>query len=237
MEARHAHTRSRCSGPTAGRTPGSGGGWFEGGALRQLTAFQVMPERDQQLARQRDDADFMESRAAGAEALLVPLAEGAVGLKAQPAPGDLDRHGPHQGVAGLADTLFMILAAALKGRGRQPGQRADLAAVMEVAPAEELHDVEPGGVLADALEPQQLAHLDHAGVLRLADRGAAFRFQVQDLALHELPAGELALQPRGQPAGKGLPSQRCNWGRRVRKSLSTLRWMPWLTSRPLMRFT
>jgi hypothetical protein len=36
-----------------------------------------MPQRDQQLARQRDDANFMESRAAGAEALLAPLAESA----------------------------------------------------------------------------------------------------------------------------------------------------------------
>ncbi len=107
MEARHAHTRSRCSGPTDGRTPGSGDGWFEGGPLRQLTAFQVMPQRNQQLARQRDDANFMESRAAGAEAFLVPLAQGAVGLKAQPAPRDLDRHGPNQGVARFADTLFL----------------------------------------------------------------------------------------------------------------------------------
>ena len=74
---------------------------------------------------------------------------------------------------------------------------------MKVAPAEELHDVEPGGVLTDALEPQQLAHLGHAGFLGLADRGAAFGFQRRDLLLHELPAGELAFEAGQQPGRSG----------------------------------
>jgi len=113
-----------------------------------------MPERNQQLARQRHDANLVEPCAAGAKTFLIPQAEYAVGLMAQPAPGDFDGHGPNQGVTSFANALFMILAAALKGRGGQSGQRTDLAAIMEVAPAEEFHDVEPGGVLADTLERQ-----------------------------------------------------------------------------------
>ena len=162
-----------------------------------------MPERNQELARQRHDADFMPTLAAGVEVLLIPQAECALWLMAQPAPGDFDGHRPHQIIAGLADPLFVVFVAALKGCRGQAGQGAEFAAVMKVAPGEELHDEEPGRVLANAFEPQQLAYLGHGRFLRLADRRAAFGFQFQDLLLYELPAGELAAQARDQTVRQG----------------------------------
>ena len=108
-----------------------------------------MPQRDQQLTSQRHDANLVQPRAASAKPFLIPLAESAVGLMTQPAPGDLDGHGPNQGVTSFADALFMVIGATLKGRRRQPGQRPNLAAIMEVAPAEELQmDLDQRPILA-----------------------------------------------------------------------------------------
>lgn len=60
----------------------SSGDWFEDCALRQLTAFQVVPQRNQQLAGQGYDTDFVQPRAASTEAFLVPPTQGAIRLMA-----------------------------------------------------------------------------------------------------------------------------------------------------------
>jgi len=51
-------------------------------ALRQQALIEIAPERNQQLSRQGDDADFPNTAIAIAELLLVPARELTLGLKA-----------------------------------------------------------------------------------------------------------------------------------------------------------
>jgi len=52
------------------------------GTLREQALIEIPPQRDQQLSRQGDDADFPNTAIAIAELLLVPARELTLGLKA-----------------------------------------------------------------------------------------------------------------------------------------------------------
>jgi hypothetical protein len=80
---------------------------------------EVTPQRNEQSARERNDADAAHAQAPAGEASVVPLAERALGLEAQPQPGDLDHHGPHPAVARLADALVALAVSAVVGRAHQ----------------------------------------------------------------------------------------------------------------------
>ena len=104
---------------------------------------------------------------------LVPAAQRALRLKAQPAPGNLDRHRPHPPVARLADPLFVIQAAAAIRAARQSHDRPHLPPILDPPPAEYLPHVKPGTVHADAFQPQQLTHLLHRRIVRIVGESAA----------------------------------------------------------------
>src|SRR5262249_41499797 len=76
------------------------------GTLGHLPPPQVTPQRDQQLPRQRHDADLPRPLIPRAEAALVPLAQGARRLPAPPQPGQLHDQAAHVLVARLADPLL-----------------------------------------------------------------------------------------------------------------------------------
>src|SRR5262249_59733531 len=90
------------------------------------------------------------------------------------------------------------VAVAIRRR-HQPRPRPDLAAVLELPPAEELVDQDPCPVAADALEPHQPSHLLHRRLPRLADLAHPAVVQVADLAGDQLPAVKLPEGPLPQP--------------------------------------
>src|SRR5262249_56619684 len=89
-----------------------------------------------QLPRQCHDPDLPKPCVARTEALLVPQAQGTLGLPAEPAPGDLHHHPTHPAVTRLADALLALtVATGVRGRG-QPGEARQLAAGLCPAPAQ-----------------------------------------------------------------------------------------------------
>src|SRR5438445_982560 len=126
--APHLSGRSPCSDPLPLRArrplimmmrsrvwdPGlaSGGGRLERGPGRDLAVLEVAPQGNSQPSRQCDDAYATHALAATGEAPVEPLAQGAVGLQAQPAPRQLHQQGSRSLVAGLADALLDLAVAA-----------------------------------------------------------------------------------------------------------------------------
>src|SRR5258708_14204925 len=97
-------------------------------AGRHHTGREITPQRQHELARHRYDGDTSDASLDVAHPLAEPAAEFAVGLMAEPQPGDLDRHLASAAVAGFADALFAHAVATVVGRSRQPDIAADLAA-------------------------------------------------------------------------------------------------------------
>jgi len=98
---------------------GSSAGRLEHGSVGDLAALEVAPQCNGKTARQRHDAHTARALALR-EASVVPLAQGAVGLQAQPTPRKFHQQGARSPVAGLADALLGLAVAAGVGRGRQP---------------------------------------------------------------------------------------------------------------------
>src|SRR5207249_4344963 len=113
----------------------------------------------QKLARERDDPDLAQPLTAVAEATFVPLRQCALRLEAKPAPGDLDRHRAHVAIAGVTHPLLAFGLPALEGRWCEPRQATDLLAIAKLAPAEELHPVQPRAVDPDSAQRVHLSHL------------------------------------------------------------------------------
>src|SRR6516225_5327365 len=87
---------------------------FQLRASRDHAGLQVAPQSNQELARHGDDRDAARSALEIADACLEPAAERAVGLIAQPSPGEFDHHRARLGIAGLADALVAIERPAAK---------------------------------------------------------------------------------------------------------------------------
>src|SRR5262249_4127839 len=92
------------------------------GSGRQLPVRHTAPQGNQQLTRQGHNADLPGPLIPRAEAALVPLAQGAARLPAEPDPGQLDDQAAHVPVARLADPLLALALAAVVGRRRQAHQ-------------------------------------------------------------------------------------------------------------------
>src|SRR5688500_15283117 len=80
----------------------------EHGTLRDDAGLEIAPEGDQELPRQRHDADLARATRARPELLLVPLGERALGLVAEPRPRRVDRQRAHPAIAGLRDPLLVL---------------------------------------------------------------------------------------------------------------------------------
>src|SRR5215831_16396430 len=85
-----------------------------------------------------------------AKSLLKPLREHAFGLKFEPAPGDLHRHGSNAPISGFADALLMLAESTVVGGAGQPSCGADLTPISELSPSEKLFDEEPRRSLPDS---------------------------------------------------------------------------------------
>src|SRR3990167_8123893 len=167
--------------------------------------LEVTPQRNEQSPRQRNDADAAHAQAPAGEASLVPLAERALGLEAQPQPGDLDHHGPHPAVARLADALVALAVSAVVGRAHQARKSRHFTPVAKAPPAEELHHQQPGAGRPDRPQAHQL-HDAALGIgLRFAQPLAALRLKRGDLALDQRKALYLAFKLAAQLPGQRAP--------------------------------
>src|SRR5512138_2651540 len=125
----------------------------------------------------------MQAFAALAKAALVPATEFAVGLVAQPDPGDLNGHGADMAVTNFADAQLMVFITAPVGHGGQASQSPDFAPVAEGTPGKELHYIQPGTIDANASQAQQLPDLLDVWLRAVAKRFPTLRFQTLDLLL------------------------------------------------------
>src|SRR4029453_2392693 len=75
-------------------------------ALGHNSSLEESPEIDQQFPRHRDNADLAGAFAVG-EPPLEPKCQLALGLEANPGPGQLNRQAPHVAVAVFADPLLV----------------------------------------------------------------------------------------------------------------------------------
>src|ERR1700732_2201965 len=82
-------------------------------ALQCLAGGDKAPERDEQLACQRDNHRLARAGSAVGSAGLVPPGQCALLLKPQKAPGEVDHAAADPGVAGSGEPLFSPLRAAL----------------------------------------------------------------------------------------------------------------------------
>src|SRR5258706_11934672 len=78
---------------------------FEDGTSRHHASFKITPKRHQQLACQRHDGDAADAAFRGTDTRPEPDAQIAVGLIAQPQPGEFDPGGSPLAVAGLSEPL------------------------------------------------------------------------------------------------------------------------------------
>lgn len=152
------------------------------------------PERDQQLARERHDADAPHAGAAGREARAVPPTERALRLPAEPSPRELDREGAQVAVAGFADSLLAREIAARAPRAAQPRRCADLASVPKLAPREELRRVDPRPD-ANAAQREEAPHHRHHGMLAGAQERLACGDERAEFAAEKREAVPFAGEP------------------------------------------
>src|ERR1700757_1181453 len=100
-------------------------------ARRYFSVLQVAPQRDGQSPGQGHDAHAPHASSRTGEASVEPVREIAVGLQSQPTPGLLDEQRSDSSIAGLADALLAIDAAAGMRRRRQAKAAGELAPVGE----------------------------------------------------------------------------------------------------------
>src|SRR5450759_5827662 len=89
----------------------------------------VLPQGDEQLARQRDDGALAASLAARTE----PARQRRLRLMAQPKPGELDHQGAQPRIAGLRQALLVDDRAASPGCRRKARIGCDLPAIGELS--------------------------------------------------------------------------------------------------------
>ena len=114
-----------------------------------------------------------------------PAAQLALGLVAQPQPGELDRQRAGAPVARFADALIAMAVPTVVGGIGQPDKTADLAAIVERAVKHLVHQLAPADH-ADAPEIDQMIDL-------LLDRptrwrshfGSALGLERDEVLLHQ----------------------------------------------------
>src|SRR5271166_4184992 len=150
-------------------------------AVGHHAGLDVAPERDQQLSRHRHDGDPPRASLQRADALAEPCRERAVGLVAQPQPGELDERRARAWIAGAADAAVAVQTSALVRHGCDADVAGELPAVGEGAVKYLAHQY-AGEVLtntANALQGRDL--LAHCVVGCCRQRLGALSFHLADL--------------------------------------------------------
>src|SRR5271157_6215774 len=96
-----------------------GSGGLEGGALGNDAGAGVAPQRDQQLAGERDDQRAPPAGVLAAGALGIPPAQGGARLVAPPQPGELDHGLAQLRLSRLGDALVVDDRTALPRARRE----------------------------------------------------------------------------------------------------------------------
>src|SRR4029453_4061641 len=91
-----------------------------------------------------------------AKALLIPLRQRALGLKAPPAPGHLNGHRAAVRVASLGDALRVGGGAPRGGGGWRAARAPYFFPIAKRPPAAALHHKQPGTLEPNPFEPQEL---------------------------------------------------------------------------------
>src|ERR1700731_88162 len=126
-------------------------------ALQGLASRDKAPERDGQLACQRDNHRLARAWTAIGSAGPVPLCQCALFLKPQKAPGELDHAAADPGIAGSGEALFPPPRTALVRRARQTGVARHRFAVAHW-PREHLIDQHISRFDADTDDPSQVPY-------------------------------------------------------------------------------
>jgi hypothetical protein len=187
-------------------------------SFRKDSGFQIVPERDEQLPRERHDPDLPHATVAFPKLPLVPPRQRAPRLKAQPRSRGLNRERADPPVPRFRDPLLVLEIATLVVRVGQAGETTDLATIPELAPGEEFHHVQPGAVDAHAAELVELPDPSNRRIVRRLQQGAALLLKGADalrVAEHRLPlALEATTQERRERAAIPQPG-----GLHVRRQL------------------
>src|ERR1700759_2419724 len=130
-------------------------------ALQCYAGDDKAPERDEQLACQRDDHRLARANTAISSSGAVPQCQCALLLKPQKAPGELDHTAADPGIAGFGEALFPPPRTALVRRARQTGVARHRFAVTHWS-RQHLIDEHISRFNADADDP---GHLPNHGVV------------------------------------------------------------------------
>jgi hypothetical protein len=104
---------------------------LQSSAFRHQACLEIAPERNQQLACDRDDRNPPDAAFEFANTIAEPDTQGAVRLMSQPHPRELNHDSASLGIASLADTLITAHRAALKMRRRQTDIARQLFAIVK----------------------------------------------------------------------------------------------------------
>src|SRR6266849_8934368 len=114
--------------------------------------FHIVPEGNEQFARQRDNPNAPEPTTPVPKLALIPLGQGAVRLVPDPTPGELHHEATHMLIARARDALIVgALATLIRGR-HQAHQAAQLPPVFNLSPPKDFCRQGPG---ADRTDPAQ----------------------------------------------------------------------------------
>src|SRR6202045_4583922 len=187
-------------------------------ALQGLASRDKAPERDEQLACQRDNHRLARAGSAVGSAGPVPLCQCAVLLKPQKAPGELDHAAADPGIAGSGEALFPPPRTALVRRARQTGVARHRFAVTHWS-REHLMDEHISRFKADADDPSHLPdHGVRPGFSLLLQSFLTSLLNLSDLADDKAQPCHIPLQ-----LGQGVWRQRnALWGVHCCKTLRCL---------------
>src|SRR3984893_6516260 len=174
-------------------------------SLRNDAVLGVTPERDEKLAGQCYDHDPLDSATGLPDSLAEPSRQGAVGLPAQPQPGEFHHRRSHASVAVLADPLLALVAPAGEWRPGKPGMGAERAPVGD-RPRESLAHEKCREFGTDG--PHVHKRADHAfrlvGGCRLFQNSIARRFDLLDLPQGQFESIEETFDPNSRGLRDGV---------------------------------
>src|SRR5258708_14329749 len=167
---------------------------FAAGCSRTHASFKITTKCQQQLACQRPDGDAADAAFRGTDTRAEPDAQIAVGLIAQPQPGEFDPGGSSLAVASLADPLVMRHVSALEWARREADIARQLAAIVEVT-MEYLANQHRGKLRTDRLELMEILDFLCVDIRRcfILNNRVALRFKSGDHLNHELQTLQFTL--------------------------------------------
>ena len=133
-----------------------------------------------------------------AKRALIPLRQRTVRLPSQPAPRQLHHHAPHVRIARPRIPIALRRPALIQRR-YQPGERAELPPVPDLAPPENLRRQDPGAPRPDRPHPLQRLHRTAGRRAGIDPEAGARGFHRRQLLLNVLQLCPIVRQPLARP--------------------------------------